>query len=49
MTFVEDSTIGEGELVQPNTEFVKTWRIRNSGMLINSLTAKFSKLLVFKK
>lgn len=31
MTFVEDVTIGEGESVQPSTQFVKTWRIRNTG------------------
>ncbi|EDV28850.1 uncharacterized protein TRIADDRAFT_19174 [Trichoplax adhaerens] len=31
MTFIQDVTIGEGESVQPNTQFVKTWRIQNSG------------------
>ncbi|XP_071955952.1 protein ILRUN-like isoform X2 [Antedon mediterranea] len=29
MTFVRDITIGEGESVPPNTEFIKTWRIQN--------------------
>jgi hypothetical protein len=28
---MDDITIGEGEEISPNTEFVKTWRIRNSG------------------
>lgn len=31
MTFVADITIGEGESVTPNTCFIKTWTIRNSG------------------
>lgn len=31
MQFVCDITIGEGESVAPNTNFVKTWRIKNSG------------------
>ncbi|XP_076063256.1 protein ILRUN [Oratosquilla oratoria] len=31
MTFVRDITIGEGESVPPNTRFIKTWRIQNSG------------------
>lgn len=31
MTFVKDVTIGEGESVPPNTKFVKTWRVVNSG------------------
>ncbi|XP_006825427.1 protein ILRUN-like [Saccoglossus kowalevskii] len=31
MSLVQDITIGEGESVPPNTAFVKTWRIRNSG------------------
>eukprot|EP00095_Tigriopus_kingsejongensis_P008820 maker-scaffold1296_size49803-snap-gene-0.17 protein:Tk08820 transcript:maker-scaffold1296_size49803-snap-gene-0.17-mRNA-1 annotation:"c6orf106 homolog" len=31
MTFVQDITIGEGEAVQPNTRFTKTWRVTNSG------------------
>lgn len=29
--FVSDITIGEGESVPPNTHFIKTWRLRNSG------------------
>ncbi|RWS30247.1 hypothetical protein B4U80_00683, partial [Leptotrombidium deliense] len=32
MTFVKDVTIGEGEEVPPNTRFIKTWRIQNSGV-----------------
>lgn len=31
MLFVRDVTIGEGESIPPNTPFVKTWRIQNSG------------------
>ncbi|XP_078667707.1 protein ILRUN-like [Branchiostoma floridae x Branchiostoma belcheri] len=31
MSFVADITIGEGESVPPDTPFVKTWRIQNSG------------------
>lgn len=32
MTFVKDITIGEGESVRPGVNFLKTWRIRNSGL-----------------
>lgn len=31
MIFVKDVTIGEGESVPPNTKFLKTWRLKNSG------------------
>uniref|UniRef100_A0A8D0NYU2 Inflammation and lipid regulator with UBA-like and NBR1-like domains n=1 Tax=Sus scrofa TaxID=9823 RepID=A0A8D0NYU2_PIG len=31
MSFVEDVTIGEGESIPPDTQFIKTWRIQNSG------------------
>lgn len=31
MTFLQDVTIGEGESVPPNTSFVKTWRVENTG------------------
>jgi len=31
MSFIKDITIGEGESVPPNTRFVKTWRVANSG------------------
>lgn len=31
MTLVKDVTIGEGEAVPPNTRFIKTWRIQNTG------------------
>lgn len=31
MTLVKDVTIGDGEAVPPNTRFVKTWRIQNTG------------------
>ena len=33
MKFLCDITIGEGESVAPGTNFVKTWRILNSGKL----------------
>lgn len=39
MSFIKDVTIGEGEEVPPNTRFVKTWRIQNSGL------SKHSKVL----
>lgn len=32
MSFLRDVTIGEGEAIPPNTRFVKTWEIQNSGM-----------------
>lgn len=31
MSFVQDITIGEGESIPPNTKFMKTWRVQNSG------------------
>jgi len=31
MGFLKDETVGEGEAVSPNTNFVKTWRIQNTG------------------
>ncbi|CAF0947835.1 unnamed protein product [Rotaria sordida] len=31
MRFVADVTVGEGEAIPPNTRFVKTWRVENSG------------------
>ncbi|CAF0909235.1 unnamed protein product [Adineta ricciae] len=31
MRFVGDITIGDGEAIPPNTKFVKTWRVENSG------------------
>lgn len=31
MAFVRDVTIGDGESVPPNTKFIKTWRVQNSG------------------
>lgn len=31
MKFLCDITIGEGESVGPNTKFIKTWRIKNTG------------------
>eukprot|EP00069_Balaena_mysticetus_P017667 bmy_10960T0 len=35
MSFVEDVTIGEGESIPPDTQFIKTWRIQNSVFLAN--------------
>lgn len=34
MSFVEDVTIGEGESIPPDTQFIKTWRIQNSGKYV---------------
>ena len=31
MTLLRDVTVGEGEAVTPNTRFIKTWKIQNSG------------------
>eukprot|EP00069_Balaena_mysticetus_P002006 bmy_15631T0 len=31
MSFVEDVTIGEGESIPSDTQFIKTWRMQNSG------------------
>ena len=31
MSFVRDITIGEGESVPPDTNFVKSWQVQNSG------------------
>ena len=31
MRFLADVTVGEGEAIPPNTRFVKTWRVQNSG------------------
>ncbi|KAI1282040.1 Protein NBR1 -like protein [Halotydeus destructor] len=31
MSFIRDVTIGDGQEISPNTEFVKTWEISNSG------------------
>lgn len=31
MRFIADVTVGEGEAIPPNTNFIKTWRIENSG------------------
>ena len=44
MKFLCDVTIGEGESVAPNTKFVKTWRIKNSGKKFKNLKNKKYKL-----
>ncbi|CAF4607528.1 unnamed protein product, partial [Rotaria sp. Silwood2] len=31
MRFIADVTVGEGEAIPPNTRFIKTWRVENSG------------------
>ena len=31
MTFIKDVTIGEGESVPPKADFVKTWKVQNTG------------------
>jgi hypothetical protein len=33
MRFIGDVTVGEGEAIPPNTRFVKTWRVENSGKI----------------
>lgn len=38
MSFVEDVTIGEGESIPPDTQFIKTWRIQNSGKCIMGIS-----------
>ena len=43
MKFLCDITIGEGESVAPGTNFIKTWRISNSGK--NFLTFTFKDCL----
>ena len=49
MSFVEDVTIGEGESIPPDTQFIKTWRIQNSGKWItgNSSLPSFFVLFCF--
>lgn len=37
MQFLCDITIGEGESVAPNTNFIKTWRIKNTGRIISKI------------
>lgn len=32
MTLIRDVTVGDGEEVTPNTRFIKTWKIQNSGL-----------------
>lgn len=42
--FLRDVTIGEGESVQPDTQFTKTWLVKNSGDLqwpAHSLSLKY--------
>jgi len=34
MKFVADVTVGEGEAIPPNTPFLKTWKIENSGKIL---------------
>jgi len=34
MRFIADVTVGEGEAIPPNTRFVKTWRVENSGNFV---------------
>ena len=40
MQLVEDITMKEGELITPNTSFLKTWRIMNNGKTLSSLGKK---------
>ena len=34
MRFIADVTVGEGEAIPPNTRFIKTWRVENSGKVL---------------
>ncbi|XP_001116536.1 protein ILRUN isoform X2 [Macaca mulatta] len=45
MSFVEDVTIGEGESIPPDTQFVKTWRIQNSDVIWVILSVEVGGLL----
>lgn len=38
MSFVKDVTIGEGESIPPDTPFIKTWRIQNTGTNLSIYT-----------
>lgn len=50
MSFVEDVTIGEGESIPPDTQFIKTWRIQNSGKCVmNNLPCSIFFFLVVKR
>lgn len=39
MSFVKDVTIGEGESIPPDTPFIKTWRIQNTGTVYGTINA----------
>uniref|UniRef100_A0AC11CZ00 Inflammation and lipid regulator with UBA-like and NBR1-like domains n=1 Tax=Ovis aries TaxID=9940 RepID=A0AC11CZ00_SHEEP len=45
MSFVEDVTIGEGESIPPDTQFIKTWRIQNSDVIWVILSVEVGGLL----
>lgn len=42
VSFIGDVTIGEGEEVPPNTRFVKTWKLANSGEHSIGLNSRFT-------
>jgi hypothetical protein len=41
MTLIRDVTVGDGEEVTPNTRFVKTWKIQNSGVFSSCVSLQF--------
>lgn len=43
MSFVKDVTIGEGESIPPDTPFIKTWRIQNTGNVYRKWNAFLTK------
>ncbi|XP_069094931.1 protein ILRUN isoform X2 [Pleurodeles waltl] len=45
MSFVEDITIGEGESIPPDTQFIKTWRIQNTDVIWVILSVEIGGLL----
>ncbi|XP_058441572.1 protein ILRUN isoform X2 [Marmota monax] len=45
MSFVKDVTIGEGESIPPDTQFIKTWRIQNSDVIWVILSVEVGGLL----
>ena len=38
MSLEGDITTGDGEAIPPNTQFTKTWRVKNSGTFLQQCT-----------
>ena len=49
MRFVGDVTIGDGEAIPPNTKFVKTWRVENSGTVSSRYFIQNSRFCVLSQ